>query len=318
VQIKYIVTLTVIIVGLGLYLDKAPEPSPEVTETPRVRKPSPKPTPKEPPPKPTALKAETSNVVSKAPPRKAQSTDKYPNLDDSFARFDKDGNLFVTQITVQGKNLTYHGDLLLGETKDLNKFKKMKAIKISKPMLWPKGIIPIVIAPDLPHPERVEAAVDIMNDLTNLNFRRRSDEKDYLEFTVTDANCYSYVGKIGNRQEVRLSSQCSVGNILHELLHAVGFFHEQNRGDRDDYVDILWDNIPEVHQLNFKKFPMEFMHLQNETFSFDSLMMYPSTAFSGNPQEPSILRKDGDFIYSEAQTLSEDDVRRVNTVYPFQ
>ena len=50
-------------------------------------------------------------------------------------------------------------------------------------------------------------------------------------------------------QDLSLDDNCinenSAGTLLHELMHAAGFFHEHTRPDRDTYVRIDFDNIIE-------------------------------------------------------------------------
>jgi hypothetical protein len=41
--------------------------------------------------------------------------------------------------------------------------------------------------------------------------------------------------------------------VLHELVHAMGMWHEQSNANRSDYVEIQWDNIEEEKEHNFNR-----------------------------------------------------------------
>ena len=85
----------------------------------------------------------------------------------------------------------------------------------------------------------------------------------------------------------------SEDTVVHEFIHAFGFHHEQVRPDRDNYVEIIYENIPEDKAHNFNLFT------GSRTFGVEydgfSVMHYSSTAFSnfsfgnGNTIESKVL-----------------------------
>ena len=49
---------------------------------------------------------------------------------------------------------------------------------------------------------------------------------------------------MGGGQEISLAGPClKKGTAIHELMHALGFWHEQSRPDRDSWVQIIRSNI---------------------------------------------------------------------------
>ena len=65
-----------------------------------------------------------------------------------------------------------------------------------------------------------------------------------------DLRCCSFVGKRGNGpQAISIGKNCDkFGIVVHELGHAVGFWHEHTRPDRNEWVKIIKENIQEGKQ----------------------------------------------------------------------
>lgn len=63
--------------------------------------------------------------------------------------------------------------------------------------------------------------------------------------------CWSPVGRSGDGvQRLSLGQRCwYLGIVVHELGHAIGFWHEMNRPDRDDWIYVYWNNIIRVGRL---------------------------------------------------------------------
>lgn len=89
----------------------------------------------------------------------------------------------------------------------------------------------------------IRKAIREFHKHTCVEFISRTNQKDYVYFKF-DYGCYSPIGRQGGRQKLAVGEGCEFkGTIMHELMHALGFFHEHSRFDRDKYVKILWWNI---------------------------------------------------------------------------
>ncbi|RDB36703.1 MAG: hypothetical protein DCC88_03750 [Spirobacillus cienkowskii] len=79
--------------------------------------------------------------------------------------------------------------------------------------------------------------------------------KNYINIISGD-NCSSVIGMRGiGAQSLSLNTYGCMnhGIILHELMHALGFNHEQSRSDRDSYVHYYPQNVQDGKHHNFDK-----------------------------------------------------------------
>jgi hypothetical protein len=183
---------------------------------------------------------------------------------------------------------------------------------------WTQGRIPFIFSPDLDHETKqsILLAMQIWEMHTKIQFikidPKLDSETDYVIF-YPDFNqrCSSYVGRQGGPQSVRLAKRCSTMNIVHELGHTIGLWHEQSRLDRDAYIRILWENISEEHWYNFNQ------HITDgrdyDEYDYQSIMHYSAYAFSKNNLK-TIVPIQKDVEIGQRQFLSSKDVAAVNAM----
>ena len=145
-----------------------------------------------------------------------------------------------------------------------------------------------------------------MNPIFNL--RPKNSQDKYWVEVIKGNGCYSRVGRqqtrgqqlslgkckqtayciktkiIGTKFIYCIGAECYTKDIIqHEFIHALGFHHEQNRPDRNDYVTINWNNIASGGTAQFirEKTSLTF----NVPYDGKSIMHYRPRDFSINKSD---------------------------------
>ncbi|XP_076877532.1 hatching enzyme 1.2-like isoform X3 [Brachyhypopomus gauderio] len=186
--------------------------------------------------------------------------------------------------------------------------------------MWPKATdgvvyVPYVIANHFSSRELqvIQRGLDSFSSVSCIRFYPRSNERDYLSIE-SRSGCYSSVGRRGYAQTVSLDRNSCIyhSTIQHELLHALGFNHEQSRSDRDDHIRVVWENIDDNMKYNFDK--INTLN-QGTPYDYNSVMQYHRTAFSNNGQPTMVPIPNSDVPIGQATQMSQNDITRLNRLY---
>ncbi|XP_020510138.2 low choriolytic enzyme [Labrus bergylta] len=160
----------------------------------------------------------------------------------------------------------------------------------------------------------ITRGLESFSSFSCIRFRpSRSDDRDWLQIESQNG-CWSYVGRSGGKQVVSLArSGCLYhGTVQHELLHALGFNHEQTRSDRDNHIQVLLHNVVSGMQHNFNKIATL---NQGTPYDYNSVMQYHKYAFSRNNQPTMLPIPNPNVSFGNAQEMSSNDKARLNTLY---
>ncbi|XP_031802337.1 meprin A subunit beta isoform X2 [Sarcophilus harrisii] len=183
---------------------------------------------------------------------------------------------------------------------------------------WPH-IIPYVLEDSL----EINAKGVILNAFeryrlkTCIDFKPWQGEDNYIS-VFKGSGCYSSVGNrhVG-KQTLSIGANCDrIATVQHEFLHALGFWHEQSRSDRDDYVIIMKDRIQEGKEHNFNTYDDKESDSLNVPYDYTSVMHYSKTAFQ-NGTEPTIVTRIPEFldVIGQRMDFSDSDLEKLNRLY---
>ncbi|KAG1667121.1 Zinc metalloproteinase nas-7 [Nymphon striatum] len=182
---------------------------------------------------------------------------------------------------------------------------------------WPNAVIPYEISSVYSRPERaiIAKAMQFYLTYTCVKFTPRTNQGDYIHIT-RGSGCSSHVGRRGGVQYVSLGHGCvASGTVQHELMHAAGFWHEQSRHDRDEYVEIIWTNIVDGMRFNFQKVSSGTSQTFGESYDYNSLMHYNAYAFTKYRGRATIVPKQKGATLGNRRQLSTIDLAKLNKLY---
>uniref|UniRef100_A0A3Q3X8X2 Metalloendopeptidase n=1 Tax=Mola mola TaxID=94237 RepID=A0A3Q3X8X2_MOLML len=192
-----------------------------------------------------------------------------------------------------------------------NLSQKLWWINLSRGCQWPKTgryvYVPVAVSSSY---SRAERNIIIRGLLT---FHSRTCIRFVWRRLLWFVQCWSYIGRTGGKQKISLMRNGCVykGIVQHEILHALGFHHEQARSDRDSYVDILYENIRSGATSNFNK---RWTNNLGSSYNYRSVMHYGKYAFSKNRKPTIVAKRDPNTVLGSDQ-MSANDIDRVNKLY---
>ncbi|XP_067041590.1 blastula protease 10-like isoform X2 [Acropora muricata] len=251
-------------------------------------------------------------------------------MKDSVKFKDENGPPVRVASWVQGnENGKLEGDIKL--SRNIEKLVNEGVRKRKKPIgkgavnnelyLWNDGIVPYETDSVFDnHPsskKAIEDAIKEMHRISCVRFQPRTSEQYYIRF-IRSTGCWSYIGKVrvSGGQSISIGDRCdTVGTVLHELMHALGFFHTSSRYDRDSYVIVRYENIRKGYELNFHKYTHAQIDLLKAPYDMTSLMHPPRYAFSKNGLNTIEARAGSHVSLGNIINLSKIDKAQVNLLY---
>lgn len=209
-----------------------------------------------------------------------------------------DRKVTYTQLNTEaGPVALIEGDIIVHPTKVPP---VITTVVASRRNLWPGGIVPYSFVPGFINVTNARAAMVKMEAETPIRFVPRTTEPGFMLFKnapfATQGS--ADVGYTGGKLDISIGMSLSVGGVMHEIGHVIGLDHEHNSPVRDQFVEVLIDNVLDDHKSDFDIATYSVSAVLRP-YDFVSIMHYGPTTFGKDLPPPSkdkmttMRRRDG-------------------------
>lgn len=147
------------------------------------------------------------------------------------------------------------------------------------PIPWPGGVVPVYFNANVNPLNRQRARdamaeIEFVADISFVEIGQRLG--DFIEILSSTGN-RSAIGMQHGGQLVEIANWDQPIVIVHELMHALGFYHEHQRPDRENFVRI---NDGQIQPGWHSQFEIQPFATEVTPYDFESVMHYPGCAVS--------------------------------------
>jgi hypothetical protein len=189
--------------------------------------------------------------------------------------------------------------------------------------LWPNGVVKYKISPSFDsNPDEISRLKASMNDLTRktcVKFQQAAstDLTGYVSI-IPGLKCSSMLGKQEGVSTLMLSIKKCFGNgtLARNLMRVLGFTYENNRADRDNFIQINWENIAESNKKKFTKLSADDYPVTNLPYDFSSVTHYQKNSWAVNKNTWTIrAKKDASLVLGNNRGYSDGDYDKIRKLY---
>lgn len=274
------------------------------------------------------LKDESKIVMHKGSPKDIYEVNKEDGTDEWMTKFCEKNNC-----EEQGGDMILSKEQVKIEKEDNKNYQNPQGDPI-RPVSahWKKVngrvVVPFAFASSIDANTKnvIREAIQEYKTRSCVDWTETTDTSQYHVEFIKGQGCYSYIGDASGflasqgKQPISIGNGCAFkGTVIHEMLHCMGFFHEQSRPDRDDYVAIYLENlISQNLKNNFDKQSAAIVDSQGIGYDINSVMHYGPDYFAKQGTY-TILKKvpGGDPVYFKAnrEDFSPSDIKQLNLMY---